>query len=327
MSCFALRKWYCDVLTSRQEFAIVYLARVSFGKAAHTSLNVAVASLENGRAIAQSWTLPGGPATPKPGEGGALREENGCWSIHSEIGRICGTPSETDIDLQLDDLRLLASHRHPRAGTNPYQSLTVCRGSHRIVWQPLALRSKVSGEVHSSRRKLQFTDADGYVDFLYSNFFPTRMPGRRVLWGRLHCPAVALAYTRMLGARAGECWQQLVVQTAEGVYSFPQFELRIVETRDCHELALRHPHRYELTADSGKFHITLAVEHLARLVQSDFLNDQPLPTRLLRRLFAWLARRPRGIKFLSRGTLQVERSQCAPILTTEFLVDEHVEFQ
>jgi hypothetical protein len=317
MNGFSLRKWYCDLLTPQHEFVFVYIARAAFGRAAHTSLNIAVASLKDGPAIIRSRTL----------RNSSLPEESGCWSLQKDFGRISAAPSGTDIDLQIDELRVFAAHRHPRDADTGLGSLAIRQGPHHMMWRPLALGTRVSGKVCTNRREFQFTDAGGYLDFVYSDFFPYRMPGRQVLWGRLHCEEVDLAYTRILGRNAGECWRQLVVRTAESTHCTSQFDLRLAEERESPELKLRHPHRYELAADFGAFRLSLTVEHIAPLVASDFLKEQPLRNRLVRGLLAWVARHPRGIKFLSRGTLRLERLHCLRVLRTEFLIDEHVEFQ
>lgn len=71
-------------------------------------------------------------------------------------------------------------------------------------------------------------------------------------------------------------------------------------------LGLTYPPAYTLTAENPAARVRLDAENLATAVETGFIGNEEIRGGLERRAINFLARKPRGIKFFSRGHLHLE---------------------
>lgn len=211
--------------------------------------------------------------------------------------------SEMRVRTSGDDLSVdLVFVRDPetRAVVSP---LVIPRGKRRILWEPVHSRSVVRGSIRTGGRSWNAEGCDGYIDRLVSDVFPLLTPVRTLYWGRLHHPEGSLVYAVIPRLRPAAL---LTWDSARGRLEFDTVEVAEHGTRVSPILGLAFPPAYTLAAEGPAGGIRLDVENVTPAVETGFIGNEDISSRVESRVLNFLARNPRGIKFFSRGHARIQ---------------------
>lgn len=181
--------------------------------------------------------------------------------------------------------------------------MVIPRGKRRILWEPVHGRSIVQGSIRAGGRTWKAEGYDGYIDRLVSDVFPLFTPVRTLYWGRLHHPQGSLVYAVIPRPRPAAL---LTWDSGRGRLEFDKVEVAERGSRKSPVLGLAVPAAYSLTAEGPSGGVRLDVENTAPAVETGFIGDEDLRSGVWSRALSFLARNPRGIKFFSRGRVQVK---------------------
>ncbi len=302
LNAFSFEKWYFDVTLPTGEVILFFLAKTRiFGwRDARLSLTVASpreAPIHRSLILWEPDILPLRPGPgPEPYINVSIKEE----------------------DLSLD----LAFSRHPddRPVSGP---ITILRGKRRLLWEPIHSRSVVHGSVSVGGRIWNVPGLDGYIDRLATDIFPLFAPVRTLYWGRLHHRDGSLVYAVLQGPRPRAL---LTWTSGQGSLEFDAVDVADHGGDTSPVLGLRYPPAYTLTAESPSAHIRLDVENLVAGVETAFIGDEGLRRAFESRAIDFLCRKPRGIKFFSRGRALIEGAGPAVSIEAAPLFSEIVRF-
>jgi len=280
---FQFEKWYFDLTLPTGEVIFFFLAKTRiFGwKDARLSL---------------TWTSPRRPPLHESlllKDGEALLPPVGTAEGGAEVPvRVSGE------GLSLD----LAFSRHPddRPAARP---MIIPRGRRRILWEPVQGRSLVRGVVRVGDRTYEVDGVDGYIDRLWSDVFPLFTPVKTLYWGRLHHREGSLVYTVVRGPRprAFLTWNSRLSRL-----EFKDVDIVEHDGERSAVLGLRYPRSYTLTAGGPSAGVRLDVENVVPAVETAFIGNEKPARALEGRAIDLLGRRPRGVKFFSRGRVRIE---------------------
>jgi hypothetical protein len=288
---FSFEKWYFDVTLPTDEVIFFFLAKTRiFGwRDARLSLTVASpreAPLHRSLILWEPDILPRRPGPgPEPEINVRINEE----------------------DIALD----LAFSRHPddRPVSAP---MTIANGKRRLVWEPIHSRSVVRGSVSVGGRTWSVPGLAGYIDRLTTDIFPLFTPVRTLYWGRLQHRDGSLVYAVIHGPRPRAL---LTWTSGRGSLEFDAVDVADHGGEMSPVLGLRYPPAYTLTAASPSAHVRLDVENLVVGVETAFVGDEGPRRAFESRAIDFLGRKPRGIKFFSRGRGLIEGA--GPAVTIE----------
>jgi len=280
---FRFEKWYFDLALPTGEVIFFFLAKTRILGWTDARLSLTVASPRR-PPLHVSLLLKDGETVLPP----AGAEAGG-----AEIPiRVSGE------GLSLD----LAFSRHPD-DRPPAGPMIIPRGRRRILWEPIQGRSLVRGVVRVGDKTYEADGVDGYIDRLRSDVFPLFTPVKTLYWGRLHHREGSLVYTVVRGPRprAFLSWNSRLSRL-----EFKDVDLVEHEGERSPVLGLRYPRSYILTAGGPSAGVRLDVENAVSAVETAFVGNEK-PARVLEgRVIDLLGRRPRGVKFFSRGRVRIE---------------------
>lgn len=313
---YFLKKWYFDILTPDQVYVFLYFAFVNLlGKKAGT-LDVTIADIHSSVSLHRSI-----PLSFPSGMIGAVRdnrEESSVEFVEVNNGNRNIVVNAHDLGLNLEFIPRVRDKMIP---------LKISPGRKgEIIWNPLQLRSLVSGELRLGARKLVFHSADGYEDYLYSNVFPLRVPIRSLQWGRIHNECIDVAYTIAKSTADGRAWTKLYMKMGERLFEMTGLSVRQLSQKNCGPLKLQYPASYEIQGSCDNSVVNIRLDHVSDATVSRFLDTDEITGRLRRWMVRKLSKDPRGVKSFAMASLEAHCPAGNVSLKDVLCIDEYVQF-
>lgn len=277
---FALRKWYCDVMTPEKHFVFVYCAELTVCGRRYRSLTIHC--FRDGATTTRTLPMPGADLLDA-GSGGLSVSGGKCrFTLFRDGGEVQAECPGCAVYMRYRSSRSLFTDPlvipHGRAG--------------RILWQPLMLGATVSGVIDAGGRRTEFSDAKGYADFVGSTILPPRVPVRTLRWGRLHDDAADVTFVRTAWNEEAPGWSAVVARVGSKIYRGEQV---LVDPAAGCAYALRAP------LPSGE--LRLEVRHEEVLQDGSFIDQQHWKLRVAEPVVRLVTRDPRSTKWASSAHL------------------------
>lgn len=298
-----LRKWYFDLLTPDDVFVFVYFAHLRL-------LGQTI------RSVMLHCAMPGRLPQTLAFTESEHRED----STAGGSGRSIRFP-DGSIDLAGDECRLLFARDLCRidlqfVGGEPFggSPLEIMGpGGGHILWMPLSVKYRVSGEVNIGTDVLTVGDATGYADTMESTISPWRIPVRALHWGRIHHREIDLVYAHCHGET--EDWSRIYLRRSSHLMELHATSL--VESPLPGE-------SFALEAEEGPVQLRLHVHHLCPVQQDGMIDKSAIRSGFARSMLGAFSRDLRSTKYLSHGDISLETSEGLAEWSTLDMIDEVV---
>ena len=297
VTVFKLHKWYYDLLVPGDFFLFVYFGRIKlFGFSEHV-LHVFKISYKNNKVLSKTYKFnPNGDdlifnehnIQLKGLEMGISRQDN-VLKIKAD---------NVDIDLRYIPIK--------NPGEEECQLVIPANKGHQITWYPLHLKGSVSGYIKIGADNIRIEKGNGYIDHLSSNVFPLKAPVSRLYWGRIHNENLDLAYTITTGKKENQQWNNLIVSFSGHTFQFNQLQFSMTGLTYSENLSLNYPQTIEIKGQNRCMTIKISIDTGEAITESGFVNNHNGESMLKTRFLRYIAKDPRGIKFLSTADIEVD---------------------
>jgi hypothetical protein len=278
---YGLRKWYCDVLTPQNQFAFAYLAELIVCGRPYRSLTIHC--FQEGATTTRTIALPGADLLDAGSGGVSLTSKKARFMLFRDGGEVQAESPGCTIHLCYRSSIPLFTEPlligHGRAG--------------RIIWQPLLLGATVSGVIDAGGKRLEFSNAKGYADFVGSTILPPRVPVRTLRWGRLHHDAADVTFVRTAWNEEAPGWSAVVVRMGSKIFRGEQLFV--------HPASEGFDYRVRAPLPSGE--LRLNVRHRDVLQDGGFIDQQGWKCRIAEPAIRLVTRDPRSTKWASSAHL------------------------
>ncbi len=197
-----------------------------------------------------------------------------------------------------------------------------------LAWNPVAIQALVSIDPVGQQSINKPQIVNGYVDYVYSTIFPLKTPITQLYWGRVHMNDFSLTYTCTYHNREWinqvSCKLQATRdrQYLKDTQHPPNAQHPAPSTQNLEctfhtrpddyvydaSTGLTYPGSFSLVGKSDKLRIELEIKQIHTYWNQEFMEEEGKRPGIQRRLYNWLGRRPRGVKYLLAARCKVQGS-------------------
>jgi len=242
------------------------------------------------------------------GRGLDISPENGQLNIAIDFDDLI-------IDLEINGFR----------GVQSAGGLMIHHGSKDIRWFPVPGSMLASGILKINGLTWKVDNEPVYIDSLYSDVLPFRVPVEKMYWGRLMYGELRIAYSVVMSDK-GQQWSRCFVTLEGRHFTFPAITLEITAGTTGSPDDDKEGSGYVLTAMDGDNRLVMAIHHRKVVAEGQFIDPDQYRNKLLIRALGRISKNPGGRKFLSTADVQMQTGGVSCHWPGLVGVDEFVEF-
>lgn len=314
---FSLEKWYFDTLSPKKDFIFFYFASTKILGHFEGRLNLYVIPYDTENILHRSSNFNFKRDDLYFDQG--LIKTKGCSLDFSD--KSC----KVTLHFNRDSVDLLYKFNLNKTKTK-MPLIIKSKHSHTIKWYPISIKSIVTGKIIIDEREFNIDDYNGYVDHVYSDVFPVRVPIKALYWGRIHHPQCDLTYTYIEALRNNVTYSQMIICHHNEIIRLNDMSITIGMLKYSERLDLVYPTSLKIYGNKSGFNLEIEVEHVKNAIESEFLDQQNVQSGIKRSIFQMLSRNPRGIKFIAKANLKIKHKNKELEINDAPFISEFVYF-
>lgn len=317
MGLIEMEKWYFDILTPNNDFVVLYFAYVRFACYFEGRFTIQIAPRDHQPVISRTMVIPILAQCTTAWNGSGLSTPFKQITMKESTTRVEMKTAQMTVDLDYGALTFIDFSK----------DRLIIDGKGTAEWQPLHLRSRVSGTIRLEGRAFKFDECDGYIDHVRSTIFPPRPPIKELYWGRIHHDRFDLTFAYATGRSGGKRWSRIFAAIGKEALVINGFTLT-AENR-CHSMPLdiEYPAACAIESRAGSVDVTIRIENLHNAIESRFIDQQELGKGTKYRFYKWVSRNPRGIKFIGQSRVHLAYRDDIVQVDNVLCVYEYVLFE
>lgn len=309
MSSFSLHKWFFDVLLYQDTYLFFYITELRFLRFKLSRFNLHYCSDKTKTSVSEFIKL----------------KEKNVFSFQSSTGNFYQNNNTFLINQKLKKTNIELKYANS-SKTNIQQDshfLKIEKGV--IDWQPIQMKSEVEGIINLKSTYIPIANINGYIDYVHTNIFPFKNPVSELFWGRLHSSELDLTYSVAFSKHKKKFYACCICRYINENLKTDKCNLNIIQKDWSDKLNLTFPKKISLDIQFKTFKLILNIEQGKILVESGFIDEQKNIKRAFINVLKWIAKNPRGLKFLSKGEVEIRQNNSIKIIGTR-LISEYVRF-
>jgi hypothetical protein len=309
MSVYSLKKWFFDVLLHQDSYLYFYVTEIKFLGLKLSRFNLNYSSDDFGTSVSESIKLKSNNIYSFLCSSGAFHQNLNNFLINQKL-------KETNIELVYKNNELINSQ------INAYSAKTK---NSAIDWLPILMKSQVSGTIKLNSKYIPVTNMNGYIDYFQTNVSPYRNQMRDLFWGRLHTSELDLSYSIVYNKHDEKFYSSCICRNENKVLRTNKSNLTIIQKDWSKNLNLTYPKKLSIEFHFNTFEIILYIEQSKILIESKLTEEQRSMKKFIINVLKWIVKNPRGLKFLSKGEVEIRHNKSIKIMGTH-LITEYVRF-
>ncbi len=310
MRLYSLQKWFFDVLMHQNTYIYFYITELRFLSLKLSRFNLHYQSDKNKTSVSKQIKLDYNDTVTFIGSSGKFSNKDGHFSVIQNIGN-------TNIELNYKNIN--------RQNIDPHSSQFIKNKNGVIDWIPILTKSHVEGTIKLGSKYIPMNNYNGYVDYVHTDIFPIKNPVSELYWGRLHSNDIDLTYSIVYVKNEKKYYSSCICRINNNFIRTDKCNLIILKKDWSSKLNLEYPRIISMDFYFNSFHIVLSLEQGKKLVESGVFDEQQNMNHLFVKFLKWISKNPRGIKFLSKGEVEIKESNSIKVLGSQ-LISEYIRF-
>jgi len=317
MKIFKFEKWYFDILTPQNDYIFFYYTITKLLKYNISFFNLNLIPFKPSGLIDRTYNINTKLKIKKTNNN----------SVSTDKGEIVIDKLGCKINLTLNGIKIrLTTHPYPIQDV-VWSYLTINSKNHQFIkWSPLFLKSRFSGEFVLENNTISIDNYFGYADYLFSNYFPWKVPVKTMFWGRIHHNIYDLTFAYSENQKLVQKWCKMIIRLDNYIYQMDDFIIVSKDYDYSNELGIMYPGSYKLYGKNNLITVELSSRHIKIADESTFID---LPVRLGNlqgKFLKYLSKEPKGLKFFSKAVVKINCRGSSYVFEDEFFIDEYVVF-
>ncbi len=198
-------------------------------------------------------------------------------------------------------------------------------GHNMLTWEPLHIKSNVSGCIKHDTGTITIIDSPGYTDLVKIKKIPLKIPARRLFWGRLHSEDIDLTFSLIIN-KDNSTNSKLFLRMDNQIMEFSNLDLYIQEESASSGLSIIYPGRYSINARNGTCKISMEIYDQNAMIYNEFMDVNDQAGQLLSALVRYISHDPKGIKFMAKADIILKNNLIIKEFHSLHLISEYVCF-
>jgi len=318
MPLFNYKKWFFDVYTSRDEYFILFISRITVLGIHKIYLQAHGAEkADDGNYIRKLIFETKLDFLDECNNSIITRQGTINFNVHQiSLNLNCGTFS-VNLTYHIPDQKYCQLNPFIIKGR-------FCSG---LSWKPLVLCGNVNGEVNlGSNNIFSFRDDKGYIDQVLSSFLPFSLPVKELYWGRVQSDDLNLTFTIINGTSETQNKAKVYCILHGKLTEFNTVNLAIHEKKTSNKISLCFPEKYTLIAKNNDSRLIMEIENHREAVANDFIGDTTSYGKRVITILKLLSGSPIGVKSVAKANIGIFNSMDMKSYHNLTLIDEYVCF-
>lgn len=239
------------------------------------------------------------------------------------------------LDLQVEDeaLHILANFRDlkldlkiaPFTHFETLNNFVVPLRKSRIEWYAVPLFMTGTGTLTVDDHLITANQSPAYIDHVFSDIVPFRMPVSRMFWGRVLLPDLLVTYSVVIAPDRKQ-WARCFVFWNDKQYFFPEVRYELIHGVTEGQEPDNDENVYRLRTDDGQNQVEMTIKHVRTAADGAFIVPQRFRFKQAFDALNRMSRNPKGKKYISEATLQLHIEGHEVKYENLVCIDEYVIF-
>lgn len=298
------------MLLPQQAYLYFYITQINLCGFKLSRINVHYLPEKNAISLSEPIKLEEHSTVSFGGPSGIFSQQKNVMRVKQKIG---------DLFLELN----YKNNLHEHSGYLPVELISKKSGS--IQWMPIIIKSQVEGLINLGKLYVPIKQYYGYIDYVNSTFFPNRNPISELYWGRLHSSDLDLSYSISYVKKENTYYSYCFCRIDNQFFYSDKAHLTIIQKEWSNKLDLNYPKVISVAIQVDNHKLLLHINQKKILTESGLIDEQQKMNWLLLQFLKQFSKNPRGLKFLSRGEIEIRRDNSLKVMGVN-LISEYIRF-